>query len=323
MAEFNESSQKNDSVNGSVPLVLEETIQNDIPCNVDPKLTETEDIPGKENTSIKYEEISELKELFKKNDSVNGDRPGKNNIENDLNCEVDEKLSETENVSDKENVGMLKEEIKLLKLTSDLQDVIINLLQQKLKLLDIKNRQFKNYLIKSVEDIQKGVDETLGNFLISSEDLPLSELQNILKIVESTNTGLEKDLMDDIEQILAETHSKFLKYQEIYKTCKTYLENFLQKAEKILNVPHSSQIKRSALFSILEDLLSRLNNFRLVSIKKAFDEFETIIINYTKMNVENIGKIDLLLAAFEKAELAYRQLKLLTVEVLQFDFAEV
>lgn len=325
MAHIYEVSRKKDSANGSGPDESEKSIHYD--CNVDPKL-KTENFPYKEIACIKHEESVEF-ETCVKNECINGNSPhvsGANNNKNDLHCDINQTISETENVTYVKDVSILKEENKLLKLTTDLQEVIINLLQQKLKLLDIKNRKFKNDIINSIEDVQKAIDETLKSFLENSGSLQIAELQNILKIVESTNTELQKDFVNNMEQISEETHSKFLKYQEVYTTCKTYLENFVQKAEKVLNintVPNNIKIKRSALFSILENLRLRLINFRLASMKKAFDEFETIMKNYTKMSVQNIDKIDLLLTAFEKAELAYREIKALTVEVLKFDFAEV
>lgn len=132
--------------------------------------------------------------------------------------------------------------------------------------------------------------------------------------------------MDKTEHILEETHCKFVKYVEVYKTCYTSLENSLQKAEKVLhiNIPlNNCKTKRSTLFSIFEGLRLRLIHFRLASIKKAFDEFETVVKNYTKKSVQNIDKIDLLLIAFEKAEFAYTELKSLIVEVLKTEYAEV
>lgn len=329
MAELNELSQNNDNTNGSGFPESVKSINCDLYCNVDTKLTNTEIFLDKVTTCVKHESIAELKESSAKNENINSNGPQvseTNKIRNNLHSDDDQIFSETEKVADIEDVSLLKKENKLLQLTNDLQEVIINLLQQKFKLLDIKNRKFKNDVINSVEDVQKAIDETLRNFLKSSGALQIAELQNILKIVESTNTELLKDSVDNIEQILEETHSKFLKFKEVYTTCKTYLENFLQKAEKILNintVPNNFQIKRSALFSILEDLRLRLINFRLASMKKAFDEFDTILQDYTKMNGQNIDKIELLLIAFEKAELAYREIKSLIVEILKFDFAEV
>lgn len=329
MAEFNELSLNNDTTNGSGFHESGKSINCDLYCNVDTKLTKTENCSDKETTCIKHESVAEFEELTVKNETINGNRPhvsGTNEIRNNLHCTDNQKFLKTEEVADIEDVSLLKEENKLLKLTNDLQEVIINLLQQKSKLLDIRNRKFKNDIINSIDDVQKAIDETLRNFLKSSGALQIDELQNILKIVESTNTELLKDSMDNIEQILEETHSKFLKYQKVYTTCKTYLENVLQKAEKALNintVPNNFQIKRSALFSILEDLRLRLINFRLASMKKAFDEFDTILQDYTKMNGQNMDKIELLLTAFEKAEFAYREIKSLIVEVLKFEFTEV
>lgn len=329
MADFNELSQNNDNTDGSGFHESGKSVNCDFYSNVDTKITKTEFFLDRETTCIRHESFAEFEESTVKNETINGNRPhvtGTNKIQNNLYCNDDQKFSETEKVTDIEDVSLLKEENKLLKFTNDLQEVIINLLQHKLKLLDIKNRKFKNDVINSVEDVQKAIDETLRNFLKSSGALQIAELQNILKIVESTNTELLKDSVDNIEPILQETHSKFLKYQEVYTTCKTYLENFLQKAEKVLNintVSNNFERKRSALFSILEDLRLRLINFRLASMKKSFDEFDTMLQDYSKMNGQNIDKIELLLTAFEKAEIAYREIKSLIVEVLKFDFAEV
>lgn len=339
MAELNELPHKNDSVNESVPDISEKNIQNDLICNVDTKLAETENFTDTENTNempdmldeskLKHEEIAEIEEVVKKSDSVNGGGShvsGTNNIQNELHCDVDQKCSEIENVTDKEDVRIMKEGIKLLKLIADLQEVIINLLQQKLKLLNIKLRKIKNDYNNSVESLQKALYEALRIFLKRSGSLQIPEFQNILKIVNNTNMKQEKDFVDKTEHIFEEIHCKFLKYEEVYKTCYTSIENSLQKAEKVLNINillNNYKTKRSTLFSIFEGLRLRLIHFRLASIKKAFDEFETVVKNYTKISVQNIDKIDLFLIAFEKAEFAYTELKSLIVEVLKSEYAEV